>query len=215
MTARSRSGCRHRSICAVISPPSVRIKIKTAAGASVPLYSVADMDYSEGVKLDQAQRPLTASSPSARMCRSVQHLIRRRPNSSGSFLKPKLPPTVHLAESGDAKIQGEMEQGFVNAMLLGLMLVLAVLILLFKDVIQPFTILFSLPLAIGGVAVGADHHQQCAVDARSDRHPDADGHRHQERHPAGRFRHRDAASRHGARSKPWWRPAASAPARSS
>jgi HAE1 family hydrophobic/amphiphilic exporter-1 len=29
-----------------------------------------------------------------------------------------------------------------------------VLILLFKDVIQPFTILFSLPLAIGGVAAG-------------------------------------------------------------
>ncbi len=39
-------------------------------------------------------------------------------------------------------------------MLLGLMLVLVVLILLFKDVIQPFTILFSLPLAIGGVAAG-------------------------------------------------------------
>ncbi|MFP3712033.1 efflux RND transporter permease subunit, partial [Paraburkholderia sp. SIMBA_009] len=60
---------------------------------------------------------------------------------------------VRLAESGDAKVQGEMQQGFVNAMLLGLMLVLVVLILLFKDVIQPFTILFSLPLAIGGVAV--------------------------------------------------------------
>jgi multidrug efflux pump subunit AcrB len=35
---------------------------------------------------------------------------------------------------------------------MGLMLVLTVLILLFKSVIQPFTILFSLPLAIGGVA---------------------------------------------------------------
>lgn len=45
-----------------------------------------------------------------------------------------------------------MQQGFINAMLLGLLLVLSVLILLFKDVIQPFTILFSLPLAIGGVA---------------------------------------------------------------
>jgi multidrug efflux pump subunit AcrB len=37
-------------------------------------------------------------------------------------------------------------------MVLGLLLVLTVLILLFKSVIQPFTILFSLPLAIGGVA---------------------------------------------------------------
>ncbi len=47
-----------------------------------------------------------------------------------------------------------MQESFVNAMLLGLMLVLVVLILLFKDVIQPFTILFSLPLAMGGVAAG-------------------------------------------------------------
>lgn len=45
-----------------------------------------------------------------------------------------------------------MQESFGNAMLLGLMMVLVVLILLFKDVIQPFTILFSLPLAIGGVA---------------------------------------------------------------
>jgi multidrug efflux pump subunit AcrB len=41
---------------------------------------------------------------------------------------------------------------FGNAMIMGLMLVLTVLILLFGSVIQPFTILFSLPLAIGGVA---------------------------------------------------------------
>ena len=58
-----------------------------------------------------------------------------------------------LAESGDAKILAEMQQSFINAMLLGLFLVLAVLILLFKDVVQPFTILFSLPLALGGVAI--------------------------------------------------------------
>jgi hypothetical protein len=37
-------------------------------------------------------------------------------------------------------------------MIMGLMLVLTVLILLFRSVIQPFTILLSLPLAIGGVA---------------------------------------------------------------
>jgi multidrug efflux pump subunit AcrB len=41
---------------------------------------------------------------------------------------------------------------FGEAMIMGLMLVLTVLILLFGSVIQPFTILLSLPLAIGGVA---------------------------------------------------------------
>jgi len=38
-------------------------------------------------------------------------------------------------------------------MILGLMLVFAVLILLFKDVLQPITIVFSLFLATGGVAI--------------------------------------------------------------
>jgi multidrug efflux pump subunit AcrB len=63
-----------------------------------------------------------------------------------------LPPSVRTAESGDAEIQAELFASFGNAMLLALLLMLAVLILLFGSVIQPFTILFSLPLAIGGVA---------------------------------------------------------------
>lgn len=128
------------------------LKIKTASGATVPLYSVADIDYSEGpssIKRNDRSRVVAIGSDvpfgtaldtsTAEFKRIVQ--------------ETQLPPTVRLAESGDAKVQGEMQQGFVNAMLLGLLLVLVVLILLFKDVIQPFTILFSLPLAIGGVAV--------------------------------------------------------------
>jgi multidrug efflux pump subunit AcrB len=63
-----------------------------------------------------------------------------------------LPASVRIQEAGDAEVQQELNQSFVNAMIMGLMLVLAVLILLFHSVIQPFTILFSLPLAIGGVA---------------------------------------------------------------
>ena len=64
----------------------------------------------------------------------------------------KLPGSAVLQESGDAEIQTEMMASFGKAMLLGLMLVLSVLILLFRSVLQPFTILLSLPLAIGGVA---------------------------------------------------------------
>jgi len=64
----------------------------------------------------------------------------------------QLPASVRTAESGDAEIQAELFASFGNAMLLALALMLGVLILLFNSVIQPFTILFSLPLAIGGVA---------------------------------------------------------------
>lgn len=128
------------------------LKIKTASGSLVPLYSVADIDYSEGpssIKRNDRNRVVSIGSdvPFGTALDTSTAEFKR------IVAETKLPASVRLAESGDAKVQGEMQQGFVNAMLLGLMLVLVVLILLFKDVIQPFTILFSLPLAIGGVAV--------------------------------------------------------------
>ncbi|MBR0554811.1 efflux RND transporter permease subunit [Ciceribacter sp. L1K23] len=129
------------------------LKIKTATGNTVPLYTVADIDYSEGpssIKRNNRSRVVSIGSdvPQGTALDTASDEFKRIVEETD------LPPTVRLAESGDAKIQAEMVQGFANAMLLGLLLVLVVLILLFKDVIQPFTILFSLPLAIGGVAVG-------------------------------------------------------------
>jgi multidrug efflux pump subunit AcrB len=128
------------------------LKIKTATGETVPLYSVADIDYSEGpssIKRNDRSRVVSIGSdvPFGTALDTSTAEFKRIVEET------KLPSTVRLAESGDAKVQAEMTQSFGNAMLLGLMMVLVVLILLFKDVIQPFTILFSLPLAIGGVAV--------------------------------------------------------------
>jgi multidrug efflux pump subunit AcrB len=128
------------------------LKVKTASGATVPLYSVADIDYSEGpssIKRNNRNRVVAIGSdvPFGTALDTATAEFKR------IVAETEIPKTVHLAESGDAKVQGEMVQSFGNAMLMGLLLVLVVLILLFKDVIQPFTILFSLPLAIGGVAV--------------------------------------------------------------
>jgi hydrophobe/amphiphile efflux-1 (HAE1) family protein len=129
------------------------LRLTTGSGESVPLSAVADVRIGEG--------PGT-----------IDRLNRQRKATVGANLPPgvaldtatarfkeitdgvTLPPTVEITESGDAEIQRELNQSFGNAMILGLMLVLTVLILLFKSVIQPFTILFSLPLAIGGVAAG-------------------------------------------------------------
>nr|CAD6618383.1 AcrB/AcrD/AcrF family protein [Rhizobium sp. TCK] len=128
------------------------LKIKTATGETVPLYSVADIDYAEGpssIKRNDRSRVVAIGSdvPFGTALDTATEEFKRIVDAT------ELPATVRLAESGDAKVQAEMVQSFANAMLLGLMMVLVVLILLFKDVIQPFTILFSLPLAIGGVAV--------------------------------------------------------------
>jgi Cation/multidrug efflux pump len=128
------------------------LKIQTASGDTVPLYSIADIDYSEGpssIKRNARSRVVAIGSdvPQGTALDTATAEFKRIVDET------ELPPTVRLVESGDAKIQAELTASFSNAMLMGLMLVLVVLILLFKDVIQPFTILFSLPLAIGGVAV--------------------------------------------------------------
>ncbi|MDQ0457163.1 efflux RND transporter permease subunit [Rhizobium paknamense] len=129
------------------------LKIQTAAGATVPLSTIADIDYTEGVssiKRNNRNRVVSigADLPQGGALDTATAAFKQ------AVAEAKLPASVSLAESGDTKVQNEMQESFVNAMILGLMLVLTVLILLFKDVIQPFTILFSLPLAIGGVAVG-------------------------------------------------------------
>lgn len=127
------------------------VSVPTASGRVVPLGTVADIAVTEG--------------PS-----SIDRLNRERRATIGANLPPgvalgtatarfteivkgvELPPGVRVVTSGDAEIQAELVASFQNAMVLGLMLVLTVLILLFGSVIQPFTILLSLPLAIGGVA---------------------------------------------------------------
>ena len=127
------------------------LKVATNTGTMVPLSSVADVFIGEG--------------PS-----TISRLNRDRRATIGANLPPgvaldtasarfneivatvALPASVRVAPAGDAEVQKELTASFGNAMLMGLMLVLTVLILLFHSVIQPFTILFSLPLAIGGVA---------------------------------------------------------------
>jgi len=63
-----------------------------------------------------------------------------------------LPESVTVKPSGDAEVQAELLSSFVNAMVLGVILMMFVLILLFRSVFQPITIIFSLLLSVGGVA---------------------------------------------------------------
>ena len=61
-----------------------------------------------------------------------------------------LPKNVRVSQSGDAESLNELSDGFATAISAGLMMVYAVLVLLFGTFLQPITILFSLPLSIGG-----------------------------------------------------------------
>jgi hydrophobic/amphiphilic exporter-1 (mainly G- bacteria), HAE1 family len=128
------------------------LRMMTSAGASVPLSSVADVVFSRG--------------PS-----SIKRFDRQRQASIGADIVPgvelgeasariqeiakglNLPKAVKISESGDAEIQGEVNTEFVKAAGLGVILMLVVLVLLLGNIFQPFAILLSLPLSIGGVVL--------------------------------------------------------------
>ena len=64
-----------------------------------------------------------------------------------------LPPSVQQAELGDAEEMQKLFASFGLAMLIGVLCIYGVLVLLFKDFMQPVTILAALPLSIGGAFV--------------------------------------------------------------
>lgn len=65
-----------------------------------------------------------------------------------------LPPGVRVVPVGDAEVMGELFASFGLAMLTGVICIYVVLVLLFKDLLHPVTILMALPLSLGGAFVG-------------------------------------------------------------
>src|SRR5690606_6773975 len=53
-------------------------------------------------------------------------------------------------EAGDAEIAAELAGGFGMALVVGVLCIFCVLVLLFKDFLQPITILSAIPLSVGG-----------------------------------------------------------------
>jgi multidrug efflux pump subunit AcrB len=64
-----------------------------------------------------------------------------------------LPASVKIAELGDTQEMAALFASFGIAMLIGVLCIYCVLVLLFKDFMQPATILAALPLSIGGAFV--------------------------------------------------------------
>ncbi|MDR0235992.1 efflux RND transporter permease subunit [Acinetobacter sp.] len=64
-----------------------------------------------------------------------------------------LPPMVKRTNLGDADVMQQLFESFGLAMLTGVLCIYVVLVLLFKDFLQPITILVALPLSLGGAFV--------------------------------------------------------------
>lgn len=65
-----------------------------------------------------------------------------------------LPPGIAVREVGDAEALAELSSSSILGMLIGVLYIYIVLVMLFRDVLHPFTILAALPLSFGSAFLG-------------------------------------------------------------
>jgi multidrug efflux pump subunit AcrB len=124
------------------------LPVPTGSGGTVPLKSVADITFGEGPtrvrRYNQSRRVAIEADLNGVTLGTAMKQIYALPALT------HLPQGVHLVETGDAQVMKELFLNFSVAMTTGVLMVFAVLVLLFARVLQPITILSSLPLSIGG-----------------------------------------------------------------
>jgi HAE1 family hydrophobic/amphiphilic exporter-1 len=129
-----------------------QLKVRTDSGGAVPLSAVADISFGQGpTSLDRFDRDrrvaIEGDLAPGRTLGEALEAVKALPAATA------LPAGLTLKESGDVEIMQEVFTGFAVAMGAGVLLVFAVLVLLFANVVQPVTILVALPLSIGGAFV--------------------------------------------------------------
>ncbi|MHC2089735.1 efflux RND transporter permease subunit [Methylobacterium sp. CM6244] len=129
------------------------LKVPAKNGGAVPLAAVADIELDQGPGAIERYDRVIRVAVEANMEGSdaLGSLIAQALETPTA---KSLPPGVTIRQTGDAEIMGEVFSGFLLAMGAGIMMVYAVLVLLFGSFLQPLTILFSLPLSIGGAILG-------------------------------------------------------------
>ena len=128
------------------------LPVTGATGLAVPLSAVADITLGQGPssiqRYDrQRQVVLGADLSGGLALGAALTKVNQLPEALN------LPAGVHFQNGGDAEIMDEVFSGFAMAMGTGLLMVLGLLVLLFRSAFQPLTVLFSLPLCLGGVII--------------------------------------------------------------
>lgn len=128
------------------------LPVPTASGSAVPLKAVADIGFGEGPtkvrRYNQSRRiSIEADLAPGMALGTALDKIHALPSLTN------LPRGVRLVDVGDAEVMSELFSNFIIAITTGVLMVFAVLVLLFARVLQPVTILSSLPLSIGGAVL--------------------------------------------------------------
>jgi hydrophobe/amphiphile efflux-1 (HAE1) family protein len=128
------------------------LPVPMAAGGAVPLKAVADIGFGQGPtkvrRYNQSRRiSIEADLTKGTALGTALDKIHALPTLKN------LPQGVRLVDVGDAEVMAELFTNFIIAITTGILMVFAVLVLLFARVLQPVTILSSLPLSIGGAVL--------------------------------------------------------------
>ena len=123
--------------------------VPTKDGGSVPLGAVADIQFGDGpVSIARFDRDRSATVQADLVGNAalgdVDAALNKLP------LMQHMPEGITMRKSAMTEAMDDLSSGFAEAMRNGLILVYIVLVLLFASFLQPITILFSLPLSIGG-----------------------------------------------------------------
>jgi len=127
------------------------LPVQTASGGTVPLRVVADIGFGAGPseikRYNQERRVILSADLTPGAIAGEE-----RTNIMNLPAMKRLPTGVHYVASGQAKWQAEMVTNFIIALVAGILLVFAVLVLLYRRVVPPLVNMSSLALApLGGL----------------------------------------------------------------
>lgn len=127
------------------------LPVPTSSGGTVPLKVVADISFGAGPtrinRYNQERRITLVADLNGVTSGTAMDAIAKLP------IMANLPDGVQQVKYGEAEIMDEMISNFVIAIITGVLLVFAVLVLLYKKVLPPFVNMASLLLAPLGAVV--------------------------------------------------------------
>lgn len=127
------------------------LPVRSTAQGNVPLKSVATIDFSDGPaqidRINRARKMSVEANLTGLSLGEALDAVMALPEYQN------LPVTVSQLEYGDMEYMNDMFMRFSTTMLFSVLLVLAILIVLFKDFLQPVTILAALPFSAGGAII--------------------------------------------------------------
>ncbi len=127
------------------------LRVPTASGELVPLSTVATLSFQAGVarieRYDRQRRAIVEAQYSGISLGDANKAVYNLP------IMRNLPEGINHAAIGDSERMNELFAGFSGAMVAGVGLIFAVLVLLFHSFFKPITILTALPLSLSGAFV--------------------------------------------------------------